>query len=114
MTTEPSPFDMRAFVMAVGTIQAARGVTDDVMCAEAGGLAPSSITRMRQGRSLSISSIALLADWSGLSLDVFMQRRNPVASPLADAQRRAIAAIRASEVALTLARSMLNPKGESA
>jgi transcriptional regulator with XRE-family HTH domain len=100
-------FDWPAFRAAVAAVIEARGLSDRDVATQA-GLVSSTITRtIRQGDTASVESVVRFADWAGLPLDAFVERRNPVASPLVDETRAAVAALRASEAAAAALRLML-------
>ena len=100
-------FDWDAFRAAVAGVIAAREVSDRD-AARGADVAPSTITRaIRHGDTASVENAAKLADWAGLSLDAFMTRRYPLATPRADDHRSVVAAMRASEAATLALRWML-------
>lgn len=100
-------FDWPAFRAAISGVIEARGLTDRE-AARSAGINSSLITRaIRREDSASVENIARLADWAGLALDAFVQRRTPIASPTADGTRATVAALRASEAAAEALRLML-------
>lgn len=100
-------FDWPAFRAAVAGVIEARGLSDREAAREA-GVNHSLIARViRYGDSGSVENTAKLADWAGLALDAFVQRRTPIASPTADGTRATVAALRASEAAAEALRLML-------
>lgn len=41
--------------------------------ADEAGVSPSSITRLGQGKSISVNTLARLSDWAGLVLDLYVK-----------------------------------------
>ncbi len=100
-------FDWDAYRTAVAAVIQERGMSDRE-AARGAGVNSSLITRtIRHGNDASVENTARLADWAGLSLDAFMERSRPLASPFADEQRSVVAAMRASEAASMALRWML-------
>lgn len=95
-----SGFNQLAFAAAVAAVISARSITDREAARQA-GVASSTLTRcIRQDKCPDVHSLAKLADWAGLSVDVFVvrQRQIPETAFVVD-QRRVVAAQRASEAA---------------
>jgi transcriptional regulator with XRE-family HTH domain len=100
-------FDWPAFRAAVSAVIEARALSDRDVARQAGVSSSTPSRVVRQGDTGSVESVVRLADWAGLPLDAFVQRRNPVASPTADETRAVVAALRASEAAAEALRLML-------
>ena len=66
-------FDADAFYAALDATREARSITWKTVAAEA-GVSASTLTRIAQGRRPDVDSLAALAAWSGLEVDIFLRR----------------------------------------
>lgn len=100
-------FDQSRFAAVLSVVIAARGLTDRQVADQA-GVAPSTITRtVRHDRNPDVTSFVRLCDWAGLSLDLFAVRTRPLGNPVADRQRRLVAAHDAARQALDIVSEFL-------
>lgn len=90
-------FDQETFAVAVGCVITARGLTDREAARQA-GVASSTITRtVRQAFRPDVDSLAALADWAELPLDLFLRRARPLNEPGSLRElRRLVAALKAA------------------